>query len=613
MKNFRSIIAGALLLCAISAYAQTSRIEHIEPNNWWVGMKNNNLQVMIHGKEIANNRVSIEYDGVSLNKTITVDNPNYLFLDLTIAPDAKAGLVPIKLTGNNKKVTTIQYELKSRASGSSERKGFTSEDAMYLIMPDRFANGDPTNDDIQGMLEKSNRNEPYGRHGGDLKGISQHLVYITGLGMTAIWLNPIQENNMPKSSYHGYAITDYSKIDARFGTNDDFKEFVAQCHANGLKVVMDMVFNHCGSNHWWMKDLPCRDWVNMSQDNHTISNYRLSTVSDPHAADVDRDLATRAWFDHTMPDMNLSNPLVRDYFIQNSIWWIENFGIDGIRQDTYPYPDKYAMAEWNRRVTEEYPLFNIVGETWISSTAKVAYWQRDVNNKDGYNSHLAVTMDFPLRDALCSALNEESGWSTGLQRIYDVLAEDYLYADPLNVLVFGENHDCGRLLHTVGGDIDKLKMATIFLATTRGIPQLYVGTEALMTGDGSRHCDIRTDFPGGWQGDSISYFTDMPSAQQDMYDFTAQIFKFRKSSEALQKGTLTHYVPQNDVYVYFREYGKERIMILMNNTSDSQTIDCQRFEQNLKGTRQGIDVMSNQHVNLENLSIKGRSALVIKL
>ncbi|MDO4461146.1 MAG: glycoside hydrolase family 13 protein [Bacteroidia bacterium] len=613
MKLRITIIAALMAMLGSTAIAQSIRIQHVEPQNWWVGFKNPTLQLMIHAKDIAKTSVTVDYPGVTLEQTIAVQNPNYLFLDLNIASNTAAGTVPIKFMLKNKVVATLQYELKARAEGSAERIGFSSQDAMMLVMPDRFVNADPSNDDVPSMLEKSDRNAPYGRHGGDLAGIAQHLDYFTDLGMTALWLNPIQENNMPQSSYHGYAITDYSNVDARFGTNADFKALVEKCHEKGLKVIMDMVFNHCGSNHWWMHDLPCASWLNQSQENHDISNFRLSTQGDPHVAQVDLDRATRAWFDHSMPDMNLTNPLVCNYFIQNSMWWVEEFGLDGIRQDTYPYPDKHAMTMWNVRINDEYPNFNMVGETWISSTAKVSYWQKDAHNADGYNSELKTIMDFPLRDAICAAFNENVGWDTGLQRLYDVLADDYHYANTNNLLVFAENHDCGRFLHTMQGDVRKQKMATAFLAAVRGIPQLYIGSEVLMDGDGAQHSEIRKDFPGGWAGDELNFFTARPEREDDMYQYTAKVFNFRKTCEAIHNGTLLHYLPQNNLYVLFRQTEKENVMLILNATEEARVFDAKHYAEGLRGMTKGQDIISDQNINVESLSIPAMSAMLIKL
>lgn len=614
MKLHATLAAAILsLLCAGSAMAQVGRIQHVEPQNWWVGFKNPTLQLMIHAQDIAKTQVSVDYPGVSIERITLVQNPNYVFLDLNISANTNPGIVPIKFMLKNKVVSTVQYELKARANGSAERIGFNCEDAIMLVMPDRFANGDPSNDNVSAMLEKADRSAPYGRHGGDFAGISQHLDYFTDLGMTALWLNPVQENNMEKSSYHGYAITDYSNVDARFGSNADFKALIKRCHEKELKVIMDMVFNHCGSNHWWMHDLPCSSWINQSQDNHEISNFRLSTQGDPHVAEVDLNRATKAWFDHTMPDMNLANPLVCNYFIQNSMWWIEEFGIDGIRQDTYPYPDKYAMAEWNKRINLEYPNFNMVGETWISSTAKVSYWQKDARNADGYNSELKTIMDFPLRDAICAAFNENVGWDTGMQRLYDVLADDYHYANTENLLVFAENHDCGRFLHCMQGNVDRQKMATAFLAAVRGIPQLYIGSEVLMDGDGGQHSEIRKDFPGGWAGDEQNFFTARPERENDMYEYTARLFKFRKTSEALCHGSLLHYLPQNNLYVLFRQTANENIMLILNASNEERTIDTKHYAQGLRGATKGHDVISDKNITTENLSVPAMSAALIKL
>lgn len=591
--------------------------DRLEPPSWWIGFKNPVVQLMAYSENIGLLRPEINHPGLSIQKITAVKNPNYLFIDVLIDDNAAPGTVEIEFKDGKRTKKTMSFELLQRREGSACREGFNSSDAIYLIMPDRFANGNPSNDDVPGMIEKADRDAPYGRHGGDLEGIIQHLDYIVDMGFTAIWLNPVLENNMPESSYHGYATTDYYKIDPRFGSNEDYKKLVEIANKKGLKVIKDMIFNHCGSNHWWMNDLPTDDWINYG---HFIrSNYRLSTISDPNASKADLKLATEGWFDSSMPDLNLRNELLRNYLIQNSIWWIEYAGLQGIRQDTYPYPDKYAMAEWNKRINLEYPNFNIVGEAWIGDPSKLCYWQKDFPNADGFNSHLKTIMDFPLMDAMHKAFNEKGGgWMDGLMRLYNVLADDHLYPDVNNMLVFPENHDVGRIFTILNNDIRKLKMATAFVATVRGIPQWYYGTEILMSGNGYEgHANIRQDFPGGWPGDSTNAFTPAgrTNQQNEMVNYLTKILNFRKYSKPIHHGKTLHFIPENNVYVYFRYLDDEAVMVILNNSEDEKrTISGDRFAEILNRYSKGKDILSGQTLDtLDSFDIEAKSARIIEL
>lgn len=611
----------ALLMTALGALAQDADIR-VEPANWWIGMKNPNVQLMLHGKDIAKLSPSIDTKGVSIVDVTRTNNPNYLFVTLKIGSKAKAGDATIILEADGQR-QTISYPLNARREGSANRIGFSSDDAVFLLMPDRFANADPTNDDMPSMVEKANRNEPYGRHGGDLKGVINHLDYIQNLGMTALWMTPVMTNNMPQSSYHGYAITNYYEIDPRFGTLDDFKTLSAELHKRGMKHIMDMVFNHCGTNYWWMKDLPCKDWLNKwyDKDGNEIfvrSNYRLSVLNDPHASKADLDLALKGWFDTSMADMNLTNPLVKNYLIQNSIWWIETADLDGIRQDTYPYSDVEAMADWCNAVKREYPYFNIVGECWISEAAKLAPWQKGYGKANGLkDSGLPTIMDFPLQEAICRAMAENEGWSDGANRLYDSFANDVVYPDPTNILIFGENHDTGRLLTQLKDDESALRLTTALLATARGIPQLYYGTEVLMKGNGfDGHANIRRDFPGGWQTDSLNFFNAMPSKEKAMYDYTSRLFKFRQKSMAIRRGTMTQYVTEANVYVFFRydSTTRQQVMTILNLANEDSDVNLNRFSQVSGNHLTGTDIVSGQNVDAqEKLTIKARTAMVIEM
>lgn len=596
---------------------KTKMIYRIEPTNWWVGMKDPNLQLMVYGHHISFSDVSILYPGVTINTVSKVANTNYLFIDLVISKEALPGLMTIHFNHGGKNTDTYEYHLLKRDDNSAERKGFEAGDAIYLIMPDRFSNGNPDIDDVPNFLEKSNRNLPYARHGGDLKGIHDHLDYIEEMGYTSIWLNPVMENNQPQSSYHGYAITDFYKIDARLGSNEDFKALTQECNKRGIKMIMDMVFNHCGSNHWWMNNLPMNDWINQWVE-FTRSNYRLSTISDPYVSNYDKDKSVKGWFDTCMPDLNLENEFVLTYMIQNSIWWIEYAGLRGIRMDTFPYPDKHGMAIWAQHIIREYPNFNMVGEAWISEASKLCYWQKDFPNKDGYNSHLPCLMDFPMQDAIKKAFNEEESWDTGLTRLYNTLADDHLYTDPFNMVVFPDNHDEGRILDSLNHDVDKFKMALIYSATIRGILQIYYGTELLMDGNSYiGHAEIRLDFPGGWKSDSINAFRaeGRTPEQNKVFNLIKKLLNFRKKSAALKHGKTLHFIPENGIYVYFRYTDNETIMVVLNNNKKGiLKVDTARFNEILGSFSEGKNILTRRKIRqLKSINIKAKSALVIKL
>ncbi len=608
-----------LIICILffrTAFSQ-GIIDHVEPPCWWVNMKNNALQLMIHGKDIGKTKAFLEYKGVKV-KNCTSTGANYLFVDLEIGNSAKPGTFTISFKENEKDSTVLthEYELKARAKESAKRPGFTTADMMYLIMPDRFANGDPTNDDMPDMLEKADRTSPNGRHGGDIKGIAEHLDYIKNLGVTTIWCTPLLENNLPRYTYHGYAATDLYKVDPRFGTNEDYRNLVQSAHTKGMKVVMDMVFNHFGTNSYWMKDLPQKDWVNQWPE-FTRSNYRGGVLSDPYHSQFDANKMANGWFDVTMADFNQKNPYVAKYLIQNSIWWVEYAGLDGIRQDTYPYSDKEFMAEWMKTLREEYPNLKVVGEAWINYPAQVSYWLDNKSNCDGFRSNLTNVFDFPLMGAIQKAFTEKEGWDTGLARLYELLSQDFLYSDPSKLITFADNHDIERM-YPVLKTTDNVKMALAFLATTRGMPMIYYGTEVLsdrgtLEGDPGK----RKDLPGGWQGDEVNAFTNdnLSPEQKDMKDYISTLFNWRKSNKTVQEGKLTHYIPEDGIYVYFRTFGKESVMVIMNNNEKYvKTINTVRFAENLKGFKTGKDVLTgNQIKDLSNIEVAAKSVKIIEL
>ncbi|HET6540457.1 MAG TPA: glycoside hydrolase family 13 protein [Chryseolinea sp.] len=595
--NLKFLVVLVLLTGPVVAQKNAVQFQHVEPPFWWVGMKTTSLQILFYNKDVnvSEYTASLDYAGVALKSVKKVSNPHYLFLTLEISSDAKAGTVPIAFTFGKKKFTH-QYALKAKDTSANRIQGFNSSDVIYLIMPDRFANGDIKNDSLPGMLEGAHREKPESRHGGDLKGISDHLDYIKDLGVTAIWLNPVLENNQPRSSYHGYAITDLYKIDRRFGSNEDYLAFINKSHQLGLKVIQDMVMNHIGNYHWLFKDLPEKNWIHQFPE-FTRSNYQSSVVSDPYQSEYDANLISNGWFDTTMPDVDQTDPLFATYLIQNTLWWIEYAGIDGIRMDTYPYPDKNFMARWVQEVLNEYPKCNIVGEVWFENNiANTAYWQRGSKNKDGYQSTLPSVTDFPLCFTLPKALNEPAGFDTGLRKLYNILCQDFIYPDPNNNLIFLDNHDMTRFFLSVGRDVRKLKMGLAFLLTTRGIPELYYGTELLMDGDGGYHPNVRKDFPGGWPGDNANGFTaaGRTEDQTEVYEYIKKLLTWRKAQPLIHTGKLLHYIPQDNVYVYFRYDAKKSIMVVLNANDKEKTIDTAPFAQPLKKFTKGKDVTTDQ-------------------
>lgn len=595
--------------------ARAMEIKKVAPSFWWTGMKNPELQILLYGENLALSDVSVSGEGIFLKETVRQDNPNYLLLYLDLS-EAKAQTFQILLK-NGKKKLQIPYELKSRVRRGEDVKGFTSEDVLYLIMPDRFANGNPENDMIDGMREKKmDRTDSFARHGGDIQGISSHLDYIADLGVTAIWLNPTQENDMESGSYHGYAITDYYQIDRRFGSNEDFCALVEKAHEKDLKVVMDMIFNHCGSENYLFKDKPSKEWFNY-RSNYVQTSFKTASVMDIHASAYEKKIATDGWFASVMPDFNQRNRHVARYLIQSSIWWIEYAGINGIRQDTHPYADFDFMSQWCKEVLDEYPYFNIVGETWLNSNMLVSYWQKDSKLAAPLNSNLPTVMDFPLQALMNQAFDEETGeWGGGLYKLYDYQTQDLVYANPMNLLTFLDNHDTSRFAQTdeMAKNLKRYKQAMVFLLTTRGIPQIYYGTEILMTGDkGKGDGDLRKDFPGGWQGDTRNCFAKngRTALENEAFEFTRQLLNWRKGNQVIGKGSLKHYSIQNGVYVYQREFNGKSVVIIMNGTDDSKELDLAPYQEILP-RENALDVLTGKNVNLSGkLCLDGRENLIL--
>lgn len=603
------------LTCLNVFGTQGSIIKKTAPEFWWAGMKNPELQILLYGEQISNADVTLTGKGVILKEVVKQENPNYLllYLDLT---EADAQTLTIRLK-QGKKLTEIPYELKARVRKGEDIKGFTAEDVLYLIMPDRFANGNQENDIIKGMKESTtDRNNLYARHGGDLQGIANHLTYISDLGATAIWLNPTQENDMKEGSYHGYAITDYYQIDRRFGTNQEFKELVKQAHCQGLKVVMDMIFNHCGNENYLFADKPSKEWFNFSS-NYVQTSFKTANVMDIHASNYERRIATDGWFASVMPDFNQRNRHVARYLIQNSIWWIEYAGINGIRQDTHPYADFDFMSQWCKEVNEEYPYFNIVGETWLNSNVQIAYWQKDSKIAAPKNSYLPTVMDFPLQGLMNQAFDEETGeWGGGLYRLYDYLSQDLVYANPMGLLTFLDNHDTSRFAadEDKANNLTRYKQALAFMLTTRGIPQIYYGTEILMSGNkGNGDGALRRDFPGGWKGDELNAFSEKgrTALQNEAFNYTRKLLQWRKGNLAVTKGNMKHFSIRQGVYVYQREYNGQSVVVFMNGTNSSQELELTPYREVLPSDS-STDLLSEKTIKLtDKLSLNPRETLIL--
>ena len=593
------------------------QIERVEPPFWWAGMKNTELQIMVYGKAIGSLRPEMVYDGVEIKKTVSVENPNYLFLYLEIAPNSSPGKFIIDFKNSKGNVReSVSFELLEREDGSAERKGYDNSDVMYLITPDRFANGNLTNDSVASLSEGVDRTNKWGRHGGDIQGIINNLDYLKDLGFTAVWINPVLENNQKEQSYHGYSTTDFYKVDPRFGSNEEYRGLSKKAGEKGIKLIMDMIMNHCGSGHWWMDDLPSGDWLN-SPNEYVKTSHRRTTLRDAYSSQYDKRNFTDGWFVPTMPDLNQRNSQLAKYLIQNTIWWIEFADLSGIRMDTYPYSDKDFMTDWTCSIMQEYPYFNICGEEWSLNPAVLAYWQQGKDNPDGYTSCLPGLLDFPLQNALVKALTEEEKWDAGMINLYDMLSNDFLYVDPFKHVIFPDNHDMSRIYSQLGEDYNLYKLAMVYFTTIRGTPQFYYGTEVLMSnmGDNS-HGNIRSDFPGGWQGDKINGFSGkgLTGKQLEAQTFIKKLLNWRKNSKVVHQGKLMHFVPIDGVYVYFRYDENKKVMIVLNNSKEKKGLDLKPFAEMLNGSISGLDVITGKKVFLQALlEIDSKQPMIIEL
>jgi len=616
----KTLIALTTLLSS-HVMAGSYVIERLEPANWWAGMQHPELQLMLYGKDIARLQPQVQYDGVTLSGVTRTNNPNYLFVNLTLADNVKPGDIALHFRHNGETVLSHNYPLLQRSANSAQRQGFNPADVIYLLAPDRFANGNPGNDNMPGMLEQANRQDDNGRHGGDIAGMQNALPYIASMGYTAIWPMPLTENNQSAYSYHGYAATDLYNIDARYGTNQQYRDFVATANAKGIKVIQDIILNHIGHQHWWLSDLPDDNWLN-KQDilqgaPFVGTNHSRSTIQDPYASKADTELFTDGWFVDTMPDLNQRHPLLATYLIQNSIWWVEYANLAGIREDTYSYADKQFLSEWARRIMLEYPDFNIVGEEWSPNPLIVSYWQRGKQNKDGYVSHTPAMLDFPLYDALLKALTTNEDWNSGWVGLYEMLSNDHVYADPFNLVTFEGNHDAARLFSVLDEDFNLYRMAISYLLTMRGIPQMFYGTEIAMTSPKVRDDGkVRADFPGGWAGDKVNAFTGkgLNATQKNAQQFVKTLLNWRKTATAIHSGKLMHFAPDNATYTFFRYNQAQTVMVVMNKQAKAVTLDLARFSEVLPPDKTASEVISGKRLTLDKqLTVPARGTLVLDI
>ena len=637
MKRLFLLLAITAQTIAMNAAKLT--IDRIEPTDWFVGMKNPQVQLMVYGKDIATvKEVTTDYAGVRIDSIVRLDSPNYLLLYMNLK-EAQPGTMTLNFEMAGKKPKAkgqkikVDYQLKAREMAGEKRTGFDISDVLYLLMPDRFAQGPNHQAQVKGMQSyKEDRSAPSLRHGGDLEGLMQHLDYFNELGVTALWFTPILENDSPDmmetySTYHGYACTNYYRVDPRFGTNEQYRQLIDACHAKGLKVVMDMIFNHCGFEHPWVADMPTKDWFNLpgwlqqsggSSDPRDTdflqTSYKLTPVLDPYASEVDTRETTEGWFVSTMPDLNQRNPHLMRYLIQNSIWWIETAGIDGIRMDTYPYAFREPMAQWMKELDEEYPNFNTVGETWVTVPAYTAAWQKDSKLSE-QNSYLKTVMDFSFQEALDSCKHEETdGWWRGFNRLYNSFVYDYLYPNPSSVMAFLDNHDTDRFLGD-GKDSLALKQGLALLLTVNRIPQLYYGTEIMMNGtkevtDGY----VRKDFPGGFPGDDHDAFTKegRTRLEQQMFSWLSRLLHWRKGNPLITKGKQIQFIPYNGIYVIARQYGSRTLLTILNGTTKPAVMEVKRYAEVIGQVKRAKDILSNRYYDLSSdVQLKPRQSLVL--
>lgn len=614
MKTVATLCLALLLW--LPAQARAVVIQHLEPASWWVGMQHDRVELMVHGEGIGALEPRLSWPGVRVADVVRVANPNYLFVTLEIDEAAKPGTFDIAFHDGTGEAARHPFVLDAREPGSRDRRGFDGSDAIYLVTPDRFANGDPGNDTVPEMEEAANRDSPIGRHGGDIAGILAHLDYIAGIGFTQLWPTPLLENAQPRYSYHGYAITDLYRIDPRFGSNEDYRALSHAARAKGVGLVMDVVLNHIGSGHWWMRDLPEPDWIN-HDGRFAPTNHRRTTIQDPHAVAADRAAFVEGWFSPDMPDLNQRNPRLARYLIQNTLWWIEYAGLSGIREDTFGYADTAFLGEWARAVLAEYPHFSMVGEEWSANPATVAHWQQGKANASGHVPAMPSMMDFPIHIALRQALLEPEGEGTGWGRLYGMLANDHVYPDPSRLVVFAENHDTTRAHAHFGEDPALYRLAMAYVATMRGTPQFFYGSEILMAGPRERDDGaIRADMPGGWAGDAVSAFDGrgLTAAQRDARDWLRRLLAWRRATPVMHDGQLHHYAPADGVYVYFRHDGDATVMVALNRNDTSTALALSRFGDFVRPGNRAHDPLTGRTTVLDDaLTLPAKATTILEI
>ena len=609
----KKLFAFVICIATIQfSFAQTN-IE-VYPTNWWVGMKNPKLQLMLRGAGIGSSAVSINYPGVTVIRTNKVENENYLFVDVTISKATKPGTLSIRMSNGR----TIPFELKSRRSGNGTAyaQGVRSQDLIYLIMPDRFSDGDYSNDRLPQYRDQSlNRDSMYHRHGGDIQGVINHLDYLKDLGVTTVWLTPILENDMPNRTEHGYAITNHYKVDERHGGSAAYKKLSDELHKRGMKLIQDAVYNHVGLYNFLVQDPPMKDWLHQ-WPKYTQTNYKDQTIFDPHGSKEQKKIMEDGWFTHSMPDLNQGNPYVVNFLIQHAIWSVEEFGVDGWRIDTYIYNDLNFMNRCNQALLDEYPKITMFGETWVHGTANQSYFARN-NINVPFKSNLIGVTDFQaLFYGITPALTQNFGWTDGVNKLYETLSNDFLYQDPSNNVVFLDNHDMTRFLSTVNEDVDKLKVGIGWLLTTRGVPEMYYGTEILLKGVSDPDGKVRQDFPGGWKEDPQNKFTAQGRSEKEneVFNWTRTIANFRKTSSAIKTGKLMQYAPDDWVYTYFRYDDKQTIMVVMNTSNEEKTVDANKFSERTAGFKSARNVVTSSVNDLSSSwKVPGKTIWIMEL
>lgn len=618
-KFYKLFFVGFLFSTVVTQplTAQGKLFERMEPPNWYVGFEQTEFQLLLYGPNISELDVTLDDEDVKLLSVTRTENDNYLFLKFNVLPNATAGEIELRFTDRLGEVITLPYSLEERQH--REIEGFGQSDVIYLITPDRFANGDPGNDSVEGMREMAvDRADPGGRHGGDLAGIREHLNYFEQLGVTALWLNPVVENDMPKYSYHGYAITDAYRVDPRYGSNVEYRDLCAELRRRGIKMIQDVVPNHVGSEHWFVKDPPSPDWINYGGV-FERTNHQRTTVQDIHASEYDRRRFADGWFVKTMPDLNQRNELMSTYLLQNALWWIEYAGLGGLRVDTYPYSDKTFLEEWTNGILREYPSMSIVGEEMSAHPAIVSYWQKGKVNHDGYVGAVPQLMDFPLEIVLGETLTEGERYDSGFVKLYETLAMDFLYPAPEELVVLADNHDVDRIMTKVGDDVRSWEMALAFVLTTRGIPQIFYGTEVLLDNSDhpGSHGHIRADMPGGWMGDEANAFSGegLSEDRRAAFDWLSKLLHWRKTARVVHEGKLIQFAPKYDgVYVFSRVLGDARTLTVLNKNDGPAALDTEQLTEVLGKATYLRNVVNGERLRIEpGMTVPRRGGFVFQV